>query len=184
MPSTEKDVNILLGAHIMGHSFGKRIGWAAAAFGLFLTSTASAQEDNTRGGNPVYRSLGVDRAHMRTGPSLDYPIEWVLVRQGLPLEVLRRYGRWAQVKEPDGSMGWLKSDYLSTRRTAIVVERTRTIFADPKATALALYRVEAGASGEVISCADAWCKLDFDGKSGWIPRVHLWGTYTSEKIGG
>lgn len=169
----------------MGHGFSRKINLAAVTLAGFLMNPATyAQEDNTRGGDPVYRSLGVDRAHMRTGPSLDYPIEWVLVRRGLPLEVLRRYGRWAQVKEPDGSIGWMKSDYLSTRRTAIIIERTRTIFADPKATAPALYRVEAGASGEILSCSDAWCKLDFDGKSGWVPRVHLWGTYPSEKVGG
>lgn len=155
-----------------------------AATVAFLTVPAQAQEDNTRGGTPVYRSLGVDRAHMRTGPSLDYPIEWVLVRQGLPLEVLRRYGSWAQIKEPDGSMGWMKSSYLSTTRTAIVIERTRTVFAQPKATAEAIYRVEPGASGTIISCADAWCHLDFNGKKGWLPRIHIWGTYPGEEIGG
>lgn len=157
-----------------------------AAAAIFLTIPVQAQndEDNTRGGTPVYRSLGVDRAHMRTGPSTDYPIEWVLVRKGLPLEVLRRYGRWAQVKEPDGAMGWMKSNYLSTSRTAMVIERTRTVFAQPKATAEAIYKVEPGVSAQVISCADAWCHLDFDGKKGWLPRIHIWGTYPGEEIGG
>lgn len=153
-----------------------RIG--AIILACLISLPAMAQGDSL----PAFMSLDTDKANLRTGPSQDYPIEWVLVRRGLPLEVLRRYGRWAQVKDPDGAIGWLDAKFLSSDRQVIVSERVRTLFAEPKATAPALYRVEPGVIAHIVTCRDAWCQIDIAGKTGWLPRIHAWGTYPNETV--
>jgi SH3-like domain-containing protein len=59
------------------------------------TAVAPVDSDATKGvsGLPVprYVSLKSDKAYLRTGPGDRYPVSWVYMRKGLPVEVIREY---------------------------------------------------------------------------------------------
>ncbi len=143
--------------------------------------------DATEGlsGLPVPRFVSVksDKAYLRTGPGERYPVEYVYVRKGLPLEVVREYGIWRQVRDIGGSIGWLNKQLISGNRTAIVTGAERTMFARPDIAGRAVWRIAPGAIVRVILCSDAWCRVDRGGKSGYILRAQLWGVGATEAIG-
>ena len=70
---------------------------------------------------PRFVSLKSDRVNMRNGPGTDYPTAWVYRRAGLPLEVIKEFEGWRQVRDADGAAGWVLQSFLSGRRTALVL---------------------------------------------------------------
>src|SRR5437868_15043292 len=92
---------------------------------LVAMSAASASQQVIPGatGLPVPRflSLKSDRVNMRKGPGTDYPTAWVYRRAGLPLEVIKEFEGWRQVRDADGATGWVLQTFLSGRRTALVL---------------------------------------------------------------
>lgn len=143
--------------------------------------------DATQGlsGLPVPRfvSLKSDKAYLRTGPGDRYPVEWVYTRKGLPVEVVREYGIWRQVRDIGGSVGWLNKQLVSGTRTAVVTGTVRTMYGTPDLAARAVWRIAPGAIVRIVVCSDAWCRVDRGGKSGYILRAQLWGVTSTETIG-
>ena len=70
---------------------------------------------------PRFVSLKSDRVNLRQGPGIEYPIAWVFRRAGLPLEVIKEFEGWRQVRDADGTTGWILGVMLSGRRTALVL---------------------------------------------------------------
>lgn len=132
---------------------------------------------------PRFVSLKRDEAFLRTGPGDRYPIAWVYVRKGLPVEVIAEYGIWRQVRDIDGMVGWMNKTLISGERTAIVTAQVRTMYASPDLQAPAVWRIAPGALVRVVLCDQAWCRIDRGGKSGYILRSQLWGVTANETIG-
>lgn len=143
--------------------------------------------DATRGvsGLPVPRfvSLKSDKAYLRTGPGDRYPVSWIYVRKGLPVEVIREYGIWRQIRDIGGSVGWMNKQLIAGTRTAVVTGQTRTMFAGADLQSAPVWRIAPGALVRVVLCDQAWCRVDRGGKSGYILRTQLWGVQPSETIG-
>ncbi|TNE67137.1 MAG: hypothetical protein EP335_02055 [Alphaproteobacteria bacterium] len=131
---------------------------------------------------PRFVSLSTEKAYMRTGPGRQYPIEWVYVRDGMPLEVVDEEGPWRQVRDPEGVKGWIHVSLLSSRRTALILDRMRSLYADPEAGAALRLTADPGVIGLVKACKGAWCQLEIDGTEAWIERRFLWGVYRDETI--
>src|SRR5262245_33767699 len=74
-------------------------------------------------GQPVPRfvSLKSDRVNLRQGPGTEYPTAWVFRRAGLPVEVLKEFESWRQVRDAEGTTGWVSGAMLSGRRTAVIL---------------------------------------------------------------
>lgn len=160
----------------------------AAATPAVAPSRAPAVDiDATNGvsGLPVPRfvSLKSDKAYLRTGPGDRYPIVWIYVRKGLPVEVVREYGIWRQVRDIGGSVGWMNKSLISGARTAVVTGSVRTMFAGADLQSSAVWRIAPGAIVRVVLCDQAWCRVDRGGKSGYILRSQLWGVTPNEAIG-
>jgi len=51
---------------------------------------------------PRFVSLKSDRVNLRNGPGTDYPTGWVYRRAGLPLEVVKEFEGWRQVRDAEG----------------------------------------------------------------------------------
>ena len=51
----------------------------------------------------------------------DYPIVWVFKSIGLPVEILKEFENWRQIRDADAAVGWVHVGLLSGRRTAIVL---------------------------------------------------------------
>ncbi len=160
---------------------------AAAAPAAAPAHKAPVDVDATQGlsGLPVPRfvSLKSDKAYLRTGPGDRYPVVWIYVRKGLPVEVVREYGIWRQIRDIGGSVGWMNKQLISGNRTAVVTGAVRTMYATPDLQGKAVWRIAPGAIVRVVLCSEAWCRVDRGGKSGYILRAQLWGVSAVETIG-
>ncbi len=131
---------------------------------------------------PRFASMGASQVNMRTGPGEQYPINWVYKREFLPVEIVQEFGPWRKVKDMDGIEGWVNGNLLSDQRTGVVLGQTRLLYSSNDAASRPLYRIEKGVVAKIIVCDEGWCQLNADGKTGFILRQQIWGTYTAENF--
>lgn len=162
---------------------------------LFAAAAEPAAEAVAPGasGLPVPRfvSLKSDRVNLRNGPGTDYPTGWVYRRAGLPLEVVKEFEGWRQVRDSEGVAGWVLQSFLSGRRTGLVLPwdvKAGTpppqvpIRASDSDSANMVAKVEAGVIANVHTCDGRWCKVTIDNFAGYIEQKKLWGVYDGEII--
>ncbi|MDP6785921.1 MAG: SH3 domain-containing protein [Rhodospirillales bacterium] len=149
-----------------------------------LAGTGWAAPEGTGLPLPRFVNLRANEANMRTGPGVQYPVEWVFVRPDLPLEVIAEYRTWRKVRDWQGTQGWMHQSMLDSRRTVIVTGVQRTLRKRGDTESAAQARVEAGVSGRLLECPDAggWCRVEIDGFEGWLRRVEFWGVYAKEVL--
>ncbi len=132
---------------------------------------------------PRFVSLRTDPINMRTGPGVRYPVDWVYVRRGLPVEVVAEFDTWRRINDPDGADGWIHTSMLSARRTAVVSGGLRPLRRTSEDEGDLLARVEPGVVVNVQRCpTGSYCRVEVSGVQGWIRRDHLWGVYSDEVI--
>jgi SH3-like domain-containing protein len=141
---------------------------------------------------PRFVSLKSDRVNLRRGPGLDYPTAWVFRRAGLPLEVVNEFESWRQVRDADGTTGWVLGALLSGRRTALVLPWqargghgatvSATLREDASEASRAVADIEAGVLVGIAGCDGRWCRVSVDGHRGFIEQAKLWGAYQGEVI--
>ena len=140
---------------------------------------------------PRFVSLKSDRVNLRNGPGTDYPTGWVYRRAGLPLEIVKEYESWRQVRDSEGATGWVLQSFLSGRRTALVLPWERKASAKPplvpihasdSARSNVVVNVEAGVIADLHSCDGRWCRVTVDAYTGYIEQKKLWGAYEGETI--
>ena len=166
-------------------------GLAAICVALALVSTSVAPG---RGGTsegeavgpvtklplPRYVSLRSDEVNVRRGPGLDYRIDWVFQRAGLPVRIVDEYGHWRRIVDSDETGGWVYHALLTSRRTALVTAAEVTFRAEPAAEAAPTARAERGVVATLIGCGPAWCEVEAKGVSGWVPKNAIWGVDPAE----
>jgi SH3-like domain-containing protein len=140
---------------------------------------------------PRYVSLKPNRVNLRSGPGTEYPTVWVYKREGLPLEVIKEYEGWRQVRDADGTSGWVLQSLLSGRRTALIDPWDAKPGASPPQVALyasedeksnLIAKVEAGVIANVMTCNGKWCWIALDKFKGYIQQKKLWGVYEAEIV--
>jgi SH3-like domain-containing protein len=154
-----------------------------------LAAPAAAQApepDDGTSGLPVPRfvSIKAGKAFVRTGPADRYPVIWVYVRKGLPVEVIKEYEIWRQIRDESGAVGWINKSLLQSERTAIVTRGVRTLYSRADLSSPPVWRIEAGALVSLVLCEGDWCRVARAGKGGYILRSQLWGSYPGERIEG
>ena len=82
----------------------KRLGSAVLGAMLLLSAgNALAAEDEAGGPKvPRFVSLDADKVNLRTGPGQRYPIDWVLTRREMPVEVIAQFENWRRIREWTG----------------------------------------------------------------------------------
>jgi SH3-like domain-containing protein len=93
--------------HMLAWLLACLFSWAAAG----SVTAQSVQEAPAQAGTasglavPRFVSLKADRVNLRQGPGNEYPIAWVFRRVGLPVEVVKEFESWRQVRKapPAGS---------------------------------------------------------------------------------
>lgn len=163
-----------------------------AAAQVRSADASSAGQSVGASGLPVPRfvSLKADRVHSRQGPGTDYKVLWVYRRAGLPLEVIREFEGWRQVRDSEGAEGWVLQSLVSGRRTALVMPWEIKSGAAPKIKLLSDDRegaapvaiLEAGVITNVRSCDTRWCYVSVGDYRGYIEQKKLWGVYPGETI--
>jgi SH3-like domain-containing protein len=152
----------------------------AALVAVLLAGTAQAASAPKK--MPYWGSLSAGQARMRTGPGRNYPVNWFYQRQGLPVQVLETYPGWRKVRDPDGTSGWMIGNLVSDQRTGMVKEAVADLREAPNADAKVVWRAEPGVVGRLSHCADGWCKLDVQGRGGFIEETKLWGVDPGENF--
>ncbi len=164
---------------------------ALAAFAILPAAIADDSSPVVGSGLPVPRfvSLKSDRVNLRNGPGTDYPTGWVYRRAGLPVEVIKEFETWRQVRDSDGATGWVLQSLLSGRRTGLVLPWERKsgsapplvpIMASDSERTGVVANVEAGVIADLHSCDGRWCRVTVDQYAGYIEQKNLWGVYEGE----
>src|SRR3989338_854435 len=73
---------------------------------------------------PRFASLRAGEVNVRTGPGVQYPVDWVFQRQGLPVAVIAEYRTWRKIRDWQGTQGWVHPSPLAGKRTVIVIGGT------------------------------------------------------------
>ena len=137
---------------------------------------------------PRFVTLKKDEVYMRRGPGPDHPIEWVYVRRHLPLEVINEYDLWREVRDADGTVGWISANMLSGERFVMVRARQGEkdnrwpLFRRPDAKSEVVALAEPGVIAELKHCPDAWCEVAAGAHTGWVQRAALWGVLADERV--
>lgn len=139
---------------------------------------------------PRFVSLKSDRVHLRQGPGFDHKVLWVFRRAGMPVEVVMEFEAWRQVRDAEGTTGWVLQSLISGRRTVLILpwevkgaQRPQVeLRADDKSGARATAIVEAGVVANVRSCDGQWCYVSVGDIRGYVEQKKLWGVYEGEKI--
>jgi SH3-like domain-containing protein len=140
---------------------------------------------------PRFVSLKSDRVNLRAGPGTEYPTSWVFRRAGMPLEVIKEFESWRQVRDAEGTTGWVLQSFLSGRRTALVTPWDAKpgnkapqvpVRKSDSMSSRTIAFVEAGVIANVHACDSAWCEINAGDYKGYIEQKKLWGVYDGEVV--
>lgn len=131
---------------------------------------------------PRFVSLRADEVNLRTGPGERYPIEWVLTRKGLPVEIVEEFEAWRKIRDAQGTEGWVHQRMVTGTRNVLITGELRTLRADADAAAPAVARAEPGVIAHLLDCRDTWCRVELQGVKGWLKRSEVWGVYPGEAV--
>lgn len=149
---------------------------------LIAASLALAQSRSDALPLPRYVSLKADEVNVRTGPGVQYPIEWVFTRRNLPVEVIEQYEYWRKIRDVEGAMGWVHNSTITGRRHALVTGEIRSLRRRPELNAPEAAKLEPGVIGQILECEGAFCRIEAGGIKGWLARTEFWGVYPNEQI--
>ncbi|MFD2238785.1 SH3 domain-containing protein [Aureimonas populi] len=137
---------------------------------------------------PRYVSLKAERVNLRVGPGRDYPVSWLYLKSGLPMEVIQEFDHWRRVRDAEGAEGWVFHSLLSGERSGIVAPwlKGKSATIDMRRSADAgsalVARMEPGVVAKVSGCSFGWCEVDAGGRKGFVSQNDLWGVYPDEKF--
>ena len=180
--------------HFPGLSPGLAAMRLALVLAFALAGTAPAQEPGaqeqpvelgpeTNLPLPRYVSLHAGEVNVRRGPGLDYRIDWVFQRPGLPVRIIDEYGNWRRIADSDDAGGWVFHALLTGRRMALVTAPEVTFRAEPNGTAPPTARAEQGVVAHLLQCRPVWCRVEAEGSEGWVPKSTIWGVEAGEVFG-
>lgn len=147
-----------------------------AIFGAFVAAKVNAI------GLPVPRfvSFRALEVNMRTGPGIQYPVDWVYSHRDLPVEITAEFETWRKVRDWEGTQGWVHQSLLGGKRTIIVTGEIRSLRAGPDASSRVVARAEPGVVAELDDCMEGWCHIIAEELDGWLHHTDVWGVYKSE----
>ena len=137
---------------------------------------------------PRFVSLKAGRVNLRIGPGRNYPVDWMYMKTGLPMEIIQEYDNWRRVRDSEGTEGWINQSLLSGKRTGIVTpwnrgkDATVPLLDRPAEDGRKVADIEPGALGSIENCNGNWCEMRFGGRSGWLDQSQIWGAYPKETV--
>jgi SH3-like domain-containing protein len=131
---------------------------------------------------PRFAALRAEKVYLRAGPGPDFPIQWVFVRRGLPVEILANFDIYRKIRDSEGTVGWVNQQMLSGRRSVLVAGEIRELHGGPDPTSEVVARLEPGVIASVSKCDPTWCEVKAGGYKGWLKRAEVWGLEPDEVI--
>lgn len=152
-------------------------------------SLASAEIGKSGLPLPRFVSLKSKKVNMRVGPGSEYQVEWMYIKQGLPVEIIKEFDNWRKIRDPQGNEGWILHSLLSGKRTAIISPWDRgkdssliSMLDAPEGTAKLKAQLQPGVIAKVNYCDNQWCELSADNAHGYVKQELLWGVYPDESF--
>ena len=121
-----------------------------------------------------------DNVNMRSGPSTKNEVLWK-IGQGFPLQVVKKSGDWIQVKDFEGSVGWVRKDMVSSQSHVVVKankgsNKSVNIRSAPSTSGDVVATAIYGVVFKVVSQKNGWVQVQHaNGVKGWIRQDLLWG---------
>ena len=131
---------------------------------------------------PRFVTLKKDLAYLRVGPGREYQLDWVYVRQNLPLKVISEFDVWRKVVDHEGTTGWLHSSLLSLKRFALVTKAEIKLYDSPEDSSKIVAVAGRNVLLEVQYCEKQWCRLATNDVRGWTKRQNFWGVLENEEV--
>lgn len=147
-------------------------------FILFSASSLHAEEPRTL---PRFATLKSDMVNLRTGPGFRYPIDWVLTRRNMPVEVTDVFEQWRKVRTMDKDEGWVHQTALSGKRYFVALQES-ILYKKANTHSPVVAYLDEGVQMRMVSCPKAkdFCEVDIEGIQGFIARKNLYGIYAGE----
>lgn len=149
---------------------------------IAIVFTASAEETAAQDNLPRWGSLKSNEVNVRAGPGTQYPIEWVFVRESLPVEIIAKFDNWLRIRDMDRTEGWIHQNLLSRNRFAMIIENRAVLMRAPELDGVPIAVIEPYVIAQVLRCREDWCRLHVDGHTGWLLRTQIWGVYPHEEL--
>lgn len=148
----------------------------------FWPVVSHAQESMNNLPLPRWAVLSSDAVNVRTGPGKRYPIDWVLKKKSLPVEIRQEFDSWRLIHEPGGSEGWVQRLMLSGNRHVLVQKGDAILYAQPSEDSRAVAQLKDGVLAKLKKCQTQWCELEVDAFTGWVSKKNLYGVYEKETL--
>ncbi len=170
----------------LGENMARR-DWGKAVAGLLAIAVVIPQPGMAVAANgsdavPRFASLHADKVFLRKGPGDRYPVDWVFVRRGWPVEILGQLDHWRHVRDAQGTDGWVHEKMIGSRRDVVVTGDIRAIRQSPDMGAALVARAEPGVVAQLLECRGGWCRIEAGDVTGWIERANIWGVYPTENV--
>jgi SH3-like domain-containing protein len=149
---------------------------------LFVAPVAMAAENDTAQKLPRFVSLRSDQVNLRVGPGENYPIQWVLTRKEMPVEITKEFENWRMIRDWQGTEGWVHERMLTGKRAVVIKGGIRTLHRQPDVAAPPVAHAEPGVIAKLLECRADWCRIDAADHTGWVQRGDLWGVYPGEVL--
>jgi SH3-like domain-containing protein len=152
-----------------------------SAFGI-QALPASGAENDPREKLPRFVSLRSDQVNLRIGPGQSFPIQWVLTRKGMPVEIVKQFENWRMVRVWQDRNGWILDRMVTAERHVIVAGAVRALYRRPDAEAEIVAHAEPGVVAKLVECRGEWCRVEAGGYRGWLQRGEVWGVLPDETV--
>ncbi len=132
---------------------------------------------------PRFASIKSNEVNARKGPGVSYPIEWVYIKKGEPIEIIAEFEQWRKVQDINKNGGWIHSSVLSGRRSCIN-NSSQPISMHYRASqeSVVIAKILPNVRCSIKKCNKLWCKLICQNYTGWVSRKYsLWGIYEHEE---
>lgn len=131
---------------------------------------------------PRFASLRANKVHLRTGPGVRYPVDWIFIQRYMPIEIVAEFENWRKVRDWQGTEGWVHRTMLTGRRMAVVKGGVQPLRREPDSNAALTARVMEKVLARILECEGEWCRIEIGKQRGWMRRTHIWGVYRDERI--
>jgi SH3-like domain-containing protein len=162
---------------------------------IAVPAAPAADKDDSGSHLPRFATTRYAPTNVRVGPGLKYDIAWVFNRARTPVEIIAEFDIWREIRDFDGSEGWIEQNLLSDNRAGLVEPWKKggqvALLSGQSDNAAPRAYLPMGFRVDISHCNGAWCQVQAAGTdatghagtySGYLPQSEIWGVYQDEKF--
>lgn len=168
---------------------------AVVAVALALAALPALAAEKNEDGLPLPRFASTRSApiNVRVGPGQKYDVAWIFTKPNTPIEIVAEFDIWREVRDFDGSEGWIQQNLLSGNRAGLVAPWKKgadiPLLAGASDDAGVRAYLGSGFRIDIRKCDGSWCQVDATSQdasgrgatySGYLKQSDIWGVYEGE----